>query len=112
MRISQLQSQLFKDQSEQNYLQFSGLSAVKAVLEERHNLGKVYGLVAELGEVDEEHRLALEVAAAAHLSSVVVENEEVAKSHYCICANNVWAWLPFCLYPKSGPEKIIWTNRF
>ncbi len=79
VRISQLQSQLFKDQSEQNYLQFSGLSAVKAVLEERHNLGKVYGLVAELGEVDEEHRLALEVAAAAHLSSVVVENEEVAK---------------------------------
>ena len=48
-------------------------------MEERHNLGKVYGLVAELGEVDEEHRLALEVAAAAHLSSVVVENEEVAK---------------------------------
>jgi chromosome segregation protein len=77
--IARLQNQLLKDQSEQNYLNVSGLTAVKAVLDARDRFGKVYGLVAELGEVSEEYRLALEVAAGQHLSSIVVDNEGVAR---------------------------------
>ncbi len=81
LKISRLQNQLLQNQTEQSYLQLSGLTAVKAILEARTQFGgKVYGLVAELGEVDEEYRLALEVAAGANLSSIVVENETVARN--------------------------------
>ncbi len=79
LKISRLQSRLIQNQTEQSYLQLSGLTAVKAVLEARSRFGKVHGLVAELGEVDEEYRVALEVAAGANLSSIVVENEQVAR---------------------------------
>ncbi len=79
LKISRLQSEMMKNQSEQSYREYSGLTAVKAVLEAKNKFGKVHGLVAELGEVDEEYRLALEVAAGSHLSSLVVENESVAR---------------------------------
>lgn len=79
VNISRLQTLMMNDQSEQNYRDLAGLTAVKAVLEHRKEFGKVYGLVAELGEVDEEYRIALEVAAGANLSSIVVEDEEVAR---------------------------------
>lgn len=77
--LTKLQGQLLKDQSEQNYLQVVGLTAVKAVLDQRDRFGIVHGLVAELGEVAEEYRTALEVAAGQHLSSLVVEDERVAR---------------------------------
>lgn len=80
LKISRLQTQLLTNQSEQSYRDIVGLTAVKAVLENRHNFGKVHGLVAELAEVEDEYRLALEVASGNHLSSVVVENEMVARS--------------------------------
>lgn len=79
LKISRLQSELMKDQSEQSFREFSGLTAVRAVLEAKNKFGRVHGLVAELADVDEEYRLALEVAAGSHLSSIVVENEEVAR---------------------------------
>lgn len=77
--LARLQGQLLKDQSEQNYLQVVGLTAVKAVLDARSRFGAVHGLVAELGEVAEEYRTALEVTAGQHLSSLVVEDERVAR---------------------------------
>lgn len=77
--LTKLQGQLLKDQSEQNYLQVVGLTAVKAVLDQRNRFGTVHGLVAELGEVPEDYRTALEVAAGQHLSSLVVEDERVAR---------------------------------
>ncbi len=80
LRIGKLQNQMFESQSEQNYLQLSGLTTVKAVLEARSVLGKIYGLVAELGEVNDEYRLALDVAAGNNLTSLVVEDDEVAKN--------------------------------
>lgn len=79
LKISRLQSQMMKDQTEQSYLQLSGLTAVKAVLDSKEKFGKVYGLVAELGEVSEEYRTALEVAAGQNLSSLVVADEQVAR---------------------------------
>jgi chromosome segregation protein len=79
LKISRIQNQLVTGQSEQNYLHLSGLTAVKAVLEAKSKFGKVHGLVAELGEVSEEYQLALEVAAGQHVSSIVVEDETVAR---------------------------------
>jgi len=80
VQISRLQSALLQNQSEQNFFQFSGLTAVKAVLESKGSFGgRVYGIVAELGEVAEEYRLALDVAAGANLTSLVVEDDETGK---------------------------------
>ncbi len=80
VKISRLQSEMIEGQSEQSYLQASGLSTVKAVLDARTQLGKIYGVVAELGETEENYRLALDVAAGGNLSSVVVESDEVARA--------------------------------
>jgi len=80
VQISRLQSALTQNQSERDFFQFSGLSAVKAILEAKENFGgKIYGLVAELGEVGEEHRQALDAAAGGYLSAIVVEDDETAK---------------------------------
>jgi chromosome segregation protein len=79
VKISRLQNALLQGESEQHYRDLSGLTAVKAVLESRQRFGAVHGIVAELGEVDEQYSLALEVAAASHLSSLVVGDESVAR---------------------------------
>jgi len=51
---------------------------VKKVLENKSLFGDVYGTIAELGSVDAKFSLALEVAAASKLNSVVVDNEKTA----------------------------------
>lgn len=79
IKISRLQSEMIEGQSEQSYLQATGLSTVKAVLDARSQLGKIYGIVAELGDTEEKFRLALDVAAGGNLSSVVVESDDVAR---------------------------------
>lgn len=79
LKISRLQTEMLKDKSEQNYLQFSGLSAVKSVLDNRSRFGQVYGLLTDLGEVSEEYCLALEAAAGAYLTALVVEDEATAR---------------------------------
>jgi len=66
--------------NEQSFWQYSGLKAVQAILEERQRLGNIFGTVAQLGDVNEKYRLALDVAAGTYLSSVVVENERVAQT--------------------------------
>jgi len=80
LKIFTLEKQIFQDQSEQNYRQISGLFAAQAVLENKDKFGKVHGLVAQLGEVEEKFQLALETAAGSYLSALVVENDDVAKS--------------------------------
>ncbi len=79
LKMSKLQTQMFESQNEQNYLQLSGLTSVKAVLEAKNNLGKIFGLVAELGEVKDDYRLALDVAAGNNLTSLVVEDDDVGR---------------------------------
>lgn len=78
-KIGQLQQQAIEKKSEQTYFQFTGLRAVQAVLEERHQFGTVYGGVAQLGSVEEQYHLAMDVAAGGHLSSIVVKDETVAQ---------------------------------
>jgi chromosome segregation protein len=80
VRISRLQNEMIEGQSEQNFMQVSGLTAVKAVIDARSEIGKIFGVIAELGETDERFRLALDVAAGSNLSSVVVDTDEVAKN--------------------------------
>ncbi len=77
--ISRLENTLLRGESEQQYRELTGLTAIKAVLEARNQFGMIYGLLGELGQVDEQYRLALEVAAAQHLSSLVVKDEQVAR---------------------------------
>lgn len=79
-KIAGIEQRMVQMNSEQNYMQYSGLKAVQAVLEERHRLGNIYGTVAQLGEVDEKYRLALDVAAGGHLSSIVVDNNKTAQT--------------------------------
>ena len=104
LKISRLQSQLFKDQSEQNYLQLSGLTAVRAVLEEGKRFGKVYGLVAQLAEAKEEYRLALEVAAGSHLSSIIVGDEQVARLAIEYLRENKFGFATFLPLNKIEPR--------
>jgi len=54
--------------------------AVKKVLEKRGQLGEVYGTVAELGSSEGKYALALEVAAASKIQSVVVDSDRTASN--------------------------------
>jgi chromosome segregation ATPase len=72
-KIAGIEQKMLQAKSEQNYLQYSGVRAVQAVLQERHRLGNVYGTVAQLGEVAEKYREALDVAAGGHLTSIVID---------------------------------------
>ncbi len=77
--LSRLEKQVFEERSDQNFRQYSGLTAVEAILDNRSKFGVVYGMLAELAEVDEKYRVALEVAAGSYLSSLVVKDDETAK---------------------------------
>ncbi|MCD1293695.1 chromosome segregation protein SMC [Methanocella sp. CWC-04] len=63
------------------YEEFDGYSqAVEAILRARdsHELPGIYGIIAELGKVDERYATALEVAAGNRLQNIVVDNDEDA----------------------------------
>jgi len=62
---------------QQTIWQHTGLCAVQAILEQRDHFGTVYGLVAELGTVDAQYQMALDVSAGSHLTSLVVKDETV-----------------------------------
>ncbi len=52
--------------------------AVKKVLENRQKLGEVYGTVSELGSSESRYALALEIAAAQKIHSIVVDDDKTA----------------------------------
>ena len=79
-KLAGLEQRISQIRNEQTFWQYSGLKAVQAILEERQRLGNIFGTVAQLGDVNEKYRLALDVAAGTYLSSVVVENERVAQT--------------------------------
>jgi chromosome segregation protein len=56
----------------------AGNVAVKKVLENRQQLGDIYGTVSELGNTSKDYSFALEVAAANRINSVVVDDDKVA----------------------------------
>ncbi len=72
-----IEKQIARIESRSETLQESrGTSALKLLL--KNGLEGIHGTVAQLGEVEEHLRLALEVAAGARLSQVVVEDDRVA----------------------------------
>lgn len=77
--ITRLETETTYAKAEQSVFQLTGLRAVQAVLEARSNLGEIYGVVAQLGKVQKEYVVALDVAAGSHLSSIVIQDESVAK---------------------------------
>ena len=104
LKIFSLEKQIYQDQSEQNYRQVSGLSAAQAVLENKDKFGVVHGLVAELGEVEEKYKLALEVAAGSYLSALVVASDEVAKLAIEFLRNNRLGFATFLPLNKINPR--------
>ncbi|MCX6708374.1 MAG: AAA family ATPase, partial [Candidatus Woesearchaeota archaeon] len=54
--------------------------AVKKVLENRQKLGEVYGTVSELGSSESRYALALEIAAAQKIHSIVVDDDRTASN--------------------------------
>lgn len=79
-RRSVAEKKLFDARQSEQDLSLTGLRSAQAILQHQHQFGgTVHGLVAQLATTREEHRLALEVAAGAHLSSLVVEDDRVAE---------------------------------
>ena len=81
LRLEQEQHKLEQNiarlESRKETLQESrGTSALRLLLES--GLDGIHGLVAQLGEVKDTYRLALEVAAGSRMSQVVVENDRIA----------------------------------
>ncbi|MCD6512468.1 MAG: chromosome segregation protein SMC [Thermoplasmata archaeon] len=77
-KIISIQRELAKLRNQQDMASIS--SAVRAILDARDEgiIKGIHGSIAELGEVDEEYSLALEIAAGRRIESIVVENDEVA----------------------------------
>ncbi|PIZ95406.1 MAG: hypothetical protein COX81_00875 [Candidatus Magasanikbacteria bacterium CG_4_10_14_0_2_um_filter_37_12] len=65
--------------NDQTLWQFTGLTAVEAILSERHRFGRVHGAVAQLAEVEPKYSLALDVSAGSHLNSLVVDDDGIAR---------------------------------
>ncbi len=77
-RLVNLEQRSQEVKSDQTLWHFAGLTAVEAVLSERHRFGGVYGAVAQLADVEQKYQLALDIAAGGHLNSIVVGNDSIA----------------------------------
>jgi len=79
-RRTALEKRLFDSRQSEQEIPSGVLRSVGAVLQRRGEFGgAVHGLVAELAAVDDAMKLALEVAAGSHLSSIVVADDRVAE---------------------------------
>ncbi len=77
--LSHMQQKMLEGKSKEHLWQLGGLRAVESVLSNQRQFGKVYGAVAQLGSVEKQYQLALDVAAGAHLTSLVVQDDSVAQ---------------------------------
>ncbi len=77
--ITRLETETTYAKAEQSVFQLTGLRAVQSVLDQKGNLGDIFGVVAQLGKVQKEYVVALDVAAGNYLSSLVVNDESTAK---------------------------------
>ncbi|MDP2693140.1 MAG: AAA family ATPase [bacterium] len=78
-RLSSLETQFTQIKSEQNFFQATGLKSVQAILDQKQKFGKIFGALAQLGEVKEKYQVALDTAAGGHLSSLVVADDMTAE---------------------------------
>ena len=77
--------------------------AVKKVLESKGKLGEIYGTIAELGIADEKYSLALEVAAANKIQSIVVEDDKTAATCIKFLKQNKYGVATFLPLNKIRP---------
>lgn len=77
--LGRLEKKWFDARQADHEISFSGLRTAEEIMRNRNQFGAVHGLVAQLGTVSEKLRLALEVAAGAQLSSIVVGDDRVAE---------------------------------
>ncbi len=78
-QIVELEKGIFETNNTERIMPRSGFRAVEAILNQKNQFsGLIYGMVAELGRVDDRLKLSLEVAAGFNLTSIVVENDQVA----------------------------------
>ncbi len=77
--LGRLEKKWFDARQADHEISFSGLRTAEEIMKNRNQFGAVHGLVAQLGTVSEKLRLALEVAAGAQLSSIVVGDDRVAE---------------------------------
>lgn len=77
--LGRLEKKWFDARQADHEISFSGLRTAEEIMKNRNQFGAVHGLVAQLGSVSEKLRLALEVAAGAQLSSIVVGDDRVAE---------------------------------
>ncbi|MBD3361674.1 chromosome segregation protein SMC [Candidatus Woesearchaeota archaeon] len=80
--------------------------AVKKVFENRNKLGQIYGTVAELGTTNEKYSLALEIAAAQKINSVVVDDDKVASNCIKFLKKNRFGVAAFLPLNKIRPNPV------
>ncbi len=80
--------------------------AVKKVLENRHKFGEVYGTVAELGSSKSTHAMALEVAAAQKIHSIIVEDDKTAAQAIKFLKQNKFGTATFLPLNKMRPLEV------
>jgi chromosome segregation protein len=78
-KLKKLTSKVQQAQSEEKLSKYIGIKAIRSILKNKEKFDGVYGTVAQLGEVSDKFRLALDIAAGGHLSSLVVEDDKVAQ---------------------------------
>ncbi|MBP9760941.1 MAG: AAA family ATPase, partial [Candidatus Magasanikbacteria bacterium] len=105
--IASLESNLVHMKSEQSLFHMTGFRAVQALLSSQKEFAGMYGVVAQLGSVDnEQYTLALDVAAGGRLASVVVEDEEVAKQGVAFLRTGKFGVATFLPLSKIRPTHI------
>jgi len=84
-RLTDLYKQYARLESEiktlENMEEKLGDKSIRFVLENKHKMGGVHGLVSELGDAPNEYKTALEVAAGKKMNYVVVENDVFAQKY-------------------------------
>lgn len=106
-RLEQEQVQLERDltrlESRREALQESrGTAALRLLLES--SLPGIHGPVAQLGEVDEHHRLALDVAAGSRLGHVVVDDDQIAAEAIAVLKRRKAGRLTFLPLNRIRPQ--------
>lgn len=104
--INSLEQKLMNASFQASMHQFTGLRAVEAILDNRSKFGEVFGAVAELGSVQEKFRVALDVAAGGHLSSVVVDSDGTAENCIRYLRDNQLGFATFLPLTKIRPRVV------
>lgn len=105
------EKQLYDLKQGHHEMALEGLKAVQSIITERGRFpGTVYGMVAQLADVEEKFRVALEVAAQSHMASIVVETDRVAEACIAFLKDQqlgVATFLPLnTIRPRAIPQDI------